>query len=707
MSYENKKNQRTAASIKSRLNKFHAQLDVENDDPHFTGEESAKERLSGSVFQKNVPIKDETSWKTALFACGSNAFNQLNFESFDLMSSTLKQVNLKNAAGSTKTRIQDFDCVACGTNISAIAVSTGNKDNDGDANVCYTWGEGYPTGYIRMPTPVSTTNNILQISCGQSHAGFITDQGKVFTWGSGENGMLGHGNKQTSPNPKIVNSLSMLFSFQVSCGAFHTAVIAAHAHEIMHINVSLTSTTTTEEKTKDDYSSLIDRFKEKENSNATLSCGDLFVFGLGKAGQLGLGSKDKSERENSSSYAMVQTPTLNSYFQQDGYKVARVSCGFHHTLVVATSIYGPSTTTIFSFGWGDFGRLGLGDEEQRSYPCLVDFPCAFQPIDVSAGEQHSLAIGRGGCFSWGSNSMGQLGVGNPASLEFAVLPTQIPMPEGMVITSIAAGGRHSAAITKCNKFLVWGWGEEGQLGHGNEKSCYLPRPCRLPKLKGQAVRPIAVSLGMSHTMVIVQNIQYRSPPIAPIKSPAKPIIPPAKEEIKEEPLPPPSPEKDEVFVEMPPFEEENADPPVVEVDDAFVDDVPYESPVVCKPKSPMLFEEKEDVYLEPIRSIKELLHLREERIQQRETESIDPFPLERPRSPIRIPTPPHEPVIETEIIVNETEEIFEQITEKQPKKQEDKYNIYYRDGQTLDNCLVANSAKRAEMRKLKKQGQSK
>ena len=61
--------------------------------------------------------------------------------------------------------------------------------------------------------------------------------------------------------------------------------------------------------------------------------------------------------------------------------------------------------------------------------------------------------------------------------------THLQVPEGMELRKLAAGGRHSAGITACGKVLSWGWGEEGQLGHGTERNANLPRPCRVPKVQ--------------------------------------------------------------------------------------------------------------------------------------------------------------------------------------------------------------------------------
>ena len=54
-------------------------------------------------------------------------------------------------------------------------------------------------------------SNITSISCGQCHALFLNNAGILYSLGVGINGRLGHGNKLSYSEPKIV----MLFIFQV------------------------------------------------------------------------------------------------------------------------------------------------------------------------------------------------------------------------------------------------------------------------------------------------------------------------------------------------------------------------------------------------------------------------------------------------------------------------------------------------------------
>lgn len=424
--------------------------------------------------------------------------------------------------------------------------------------------------------------------------------------------MLGHGGRQPVAAPRIVAALSALCTVDVSCGGFHTACVASATGELTQIQVPSVENNSSRSSEHDDGDAVIggraaesasDRFRERDSTTEILICGQLYTWGLGKAGQLGQGA----------TLGMLAIPTIVTSLRDAGYKAARVSCGFHHTLIIGVPEYSPRvfSTSIFACGWGEHGRLGVGDEEQYAEPTMVEFPEPFHALDISAGEQHSLASsGRQGAYAWGSNTMGQLGVCNPATTEMALTPTKIPIPEGMLIKRIAAGGRHSAAITRCGRLLTWGWGEDGQLGHGNEKSTYLPRPCKLPRIRGSLGTPVSVSLGMSHTIVVLRNNDFvpPAPPPAPLPSPKKPAPQPIREpEPEPEPDPEPEPEPEEII------------PPLVvevvkeEVKEVVVEEKEEEEEEVQAPppvRKPVVMEEDE---APPVRSIRELLQRREER----------------------------------------------------------------------------------------------
>jgi alpha-tubulin suppressor-like RCC1 family protein len=78
---------------------------------------------------------------------------------------------------------------------------------------------------------------VKQISCGTTHIGLVTNDGKCYTWGSGENGMLGHGHRQSINSPQCVAAFDGMVCVQISCSAYHTAVIAEKVSKIQYVRI--------------------------------------------------------------------------------------------------------------------------------------------------------------------------------------------------------------------------------------------------------------------------------------------------------------------------------------------------------------------------------------------------------------------------------------------------------------------------------------
>ena len=80
----------------------------------------------------------------------------------------------------------------------------------------------------------------------------------------------------------------------------------------------------------------------------------------------------------------------------------------------------------------------------------------------------------GVCWSFGSNSDGQLGVGRGPEWCHAPVPWEGVAGGGVV--KLAAGAAHSLALTGEGRVWVWGSNTEGQLGLGedSEEMVYTP-----------------------------------------------------------------------------------------------------------------------------------------------------------------------------------------------------------------------------------------
>jgi alpha-tubulin suppressor-like RCC1 family protein len=80
---------------------------------------------------------------------------------------------------------------------------------------------------------------------------------------------------------------------------------------------------------------------------------------------------------------------------------------------------------------------------------------------ISCGSKHCLAIDRQGCcFSWGWGGDGQLGHG---SCDDVAVPTRVALIQDAVV-QVAGGSGHSVALTSSGTVFTWGMHFNGQLG---------------------------------------------------------------------------------------------------------------------------------------------------------------------------------------------------------------------------------------------------
>jgi RCC1 and BTB domain-containing protein len=99
----------------------------------------------------------------------------------------------------------------------------------------FTWGEGkfgrLGHGCERnQPIPKMiqgplSGKHVAQVVCGGFHTAAITNDGELYTWGGGEHGQLGHGDKVNKTVPWLVSSLSKLNLVQITCGWSHTVAL--------------------------------------------------------------------------------------------------------------------------------------------------------------------------------------------------------------------------------------------------------------------------------------------------------------------------------------------------------------------------------------------------------------------------------------------------------------------------------------------------
>ena len=81
-------------------------------------------------------------------------------------------------------------------------------------------------GWVTNPTRINVPDTTwVQIACGPWHTAAISSNGELFTWGCGNSGKLGHGDRWSRSVPTKVKIPGGPAVVKVACGRDHTAVV--------------------------------------------------------------------------------------------------------------------------------------------------------------------------------------------------------------------------------------------------------------------------------------------------------------------------------------------------------------------------------------------------------------------------------------------------------------------------------------------------
>ncbi|KAL1360046.1 PH, RCC1 and FYVE domains-containing protein 1-like [Arachis hypogaea] len=290
--------------------------------------------------------------------------------------------------------VTNVDYVACGENHTC-ALTTSDE--------LYSWGDGaYNVGLLGhgsdsshwIPKRVSGPlegHQVISVACGTWHSALATANGKLFTFGDGTFGVLGHGDRESVLYPKEVQLLSGLRTLKVACGVWHTAAI---------VEVTLQSSSNVSSRklftwgdgdkyrlghgNKETYlqptcvSSLI------ELNFHQIACGNTMTVALTTSGHIfTMGGTEHGQLENPLSDGkvpmLVQDKLVGEYVEE-------ISCGSHHVAVLT------SRSELYTWGKGANGRLGHGDTEDRKGPTIVEALKERHVKNISCGSKFTACI---------------------------------------------------------------------------------------------------------------------------------------------------------------------------------------------------------------------------------------------------------------------------------------------------------------------------
>ena len=115
----------------------------------------------------------------------------------------------------------------------------------------------------------------------------------------------------------------------------------------------------------------------------------------------------------------------------------------------------PSNKQLYVWGENLFGQLGLGDDNIRPIkdPTRLNVPHSTSWAQVACSPYHTVAVSSNGeVFTCGNGFSGRLGHGDEKDRS---RPTKVEIPGGENVVKVACGRVHTAAVTRTGKLFTW------------------------------------------------------------------------------------------------------------------------------------------------------------------------------------------------------------------------------------------------------------
>ena len=281
----------------------------------------------------------------------------------------------------------------------------------------YAWGKAKsgslglgPEVTETVGTPARVTvladEDVVSVRAFADTSGALTAKGDLFLWGNNDGGKISADQESAKFYPFKVDGLEDVNIVDFGVGSKHGMVL------------------------------------DDKGRVYTWGWGGSFFAG---AGALGHGNK-----------ADCTEPTLLQMFVDEGVKITQIACGGRHAVAL------DDEGMVWTWGQGEYGRLGHGGSSDITEPEPLEFfeeegACSL----VRSGSSYCATLTKDGkVFTWGKNNDGQLGIGNPLSMGFAMetFPREVTegLPKDDPVVDIATGATHTLLRTAAGKALTAG-----------------------------------------------------------------------------------------------------------------------------------------------------------------------------------------------------------------------------------------------------------
>ncbi len=343
---------------------------------------------------------------------------------------------------------------AIGTGFSWHTISVNN------AGLVYSWGDNSAGTFGDSTTTSSSVpvaaytagvlsgKTITAVSTGSSYSIALASDGTLYSWGYNGQGQLG----DNSLIDKIVPVA--VYSDGVLSGKTITAIATGGSHTL-----------------------------------ALASDGTVYAWGWNRDGQLG----NNSTTDSSVPVAVNTSGVLS------GKTITKIAAGINHSIAI------DSDGTIYTWGSNSDGQLGNNSTTNSLVPVAVTTSGVLSGKTITAAtgsSRHTVAVStEGQVFSWGANSIGQLGDNSTTSSLVPVMVYSDGVLSGKTITAVASGQAHSLALDSDGKVYSWGGNWSGELGNNTSTSSQVPvEVYNSGVLSGKTIT--AIGIGEYHSIAL-------------------------------------------------------------------------------------------------------------------------------------------------------------------------------------------------------------
>jgi alpha-tubulin suppressor-like RCC1 family protein len=408
--------------------------------------------------------------------------------------------------------------------------------------------------------------NMIDVSAAKYHGLAVTTTGKVYSWGNGKNGRLGHGNENSIPEPLMISSLLKVKVIKIAAGEGHSLVLTnegcvyswgsdrfgqlGHGGFTAGGQNNTTPDTLNNNARKISSPKRIDAFKKdfildivagEVHSLALTDDNRLFSWGSNKNGQLGINPAELSSgnagvncsflpRRIILPFTTASSKTRYSSSSTVVYTILQISAGYSSSLLLCR-YYNASETNRWRenyntevYQWGDglsmikkvYFNNRLYNKRSKSgtneYGANEEFLISSIPADpsnikqIASGKYHFVGLSSlGVVYTWGlgNDQLGhQSSIPEGDSMKYVsnpqIVEALLPENGGGKVMWISASGNRTCAVTDVGDLYSWGATHEKGIISSSPAVNYQPIPKKVYGIK----RAVKVSVAEDYTLVL-------------------------------------------------------------------------------------------------------------------------------------------------------------------------------------------------------------